>query len=151
MKNSKNLIFKSKKNNSLFFSLFLSSLFLTSCNKYEEGPKFSLRTKTERVHNNWKISYAKEDGADVTSSYHRYELDLEKDGDAALSTNYDFAGVNYQYVTNGKWSFISDKEKLSFDFDNNDADGIYTILKLKEDEMWLSEDGKDIVLHFVTR
>jgi hypothetical protein len=47
--------------------------------------------------------------------------------------------------------FLSDKEKISFDFANDDADGVYEILKLKEDEMWLKEDRGSKEFHFVPR
>jgi hypothetical protein len=151
MKKNHLLTHQCKVKSLLVLSVILSSLFISSCNKYEEGPAISLRTKTERVHNNWKIAQALKDGQDVTQSYYKYELDLSKDGGATLSTNYDFAGLNYQFVTSGEWVFVSNKEKLSFDFDKNSEDGVYTILKLKEDEMWLRQDANNLELHYVTR
>ena len=38
-------------------------------------------------------------------------------------------------------------EDLSFDFENNAADAIYEILRLKENELWLREKGGDLELH----
>lgn len=131
-----------------FASIFIT---MTSCQKYEDGPAISLRTKTERVANDWKINSATENNQDVTGDYNKYELNLTKGGEATLTADYSFAGVSYQYTTEGTWSFASDKEKIAFNFDNDDADGIYEILKLKEDEMWLKEDGESLELHFVTR
>ncbi|HEY0029202.1 MAG TPA: hypothetical protein VGC65_00475 [Bacteroidia bacterium] len=135
----------------LFAMAAIILLSVTACKKYPEGPAISLRSKAERVANNWKVSQAMENGADVTTDYNRYELDLTKDGHASLSAKYKFLGVDYEYVTNGNWTFTSSKEKISFDFDNNSADGVYEILKLKEEEMWLKEDGKSLELHFVPR
>jgi hypothetical protein len=126
-------------------------LCVTACKKYEDGPAFSLRSKSERVENKWKIGQALEDGKDVTADYNKYDLDLTRNGGASLTAEYKIATGTFQYTTNGHWSFVSDKDKISFDFDNDDADGVYIILKLKEKEMWLKEDGGDTELHFVER
>lgn len=123
----------------------------TACKKYPDGPAFSLRSKTERVANSWKVGQALDSGSDVTSDYNKYELDLGKSGSANLSVEYTFLGNKYKYTTTGRWAFVSNKEKLSFDFDNDDADGVYTILRLKEDEMWIKKDGGTVELHLVTR
>jgi hypothetical protein len=136
---------------SIFYSLTIVLLFGASCKKYEEGPAFSLKSKTERVANSWKVAQAFEDGKDVTADYNKYELDLTKTGSARLSAKYKFAGLNYQFETDGTWSFVSDKEKIAFNFNADEADAVYTILKLKEDEMWLREDGEDFEIHLVPR
>ena len=124
---------------------------LSACNKYKDGPLISLRSKTERVANNWKVAQALDDGKDVTSDYNKYELSLTKNGSASLSANFTFLGGKYEYITDGTWDFTSNKEKLSFNFSNDDADGVYKILKLKEDEMWIKKDGGTLELHYVTR
>lgn len=123
----------------------------TACKKYAEGPMLSLRSKTERVANNWKIGQALDNGSDVTSDYNKFELDLGKGGHAKLSAEYTFFGNKITYSTEGTWVFVSNKEKISFDFENDDADGVYRILRLKEKEMWLKEDGGNVELHFVPR
>jgi hypothetical protein len=119
------------------------------CKKYPDGPLISLRSKTERVANNWKIGQALDNGHDVTSDYNRYQLNLTKSGSASLSAKYKFLGIDYEYVTTGTWAFVSNNEKISFDFDNNDADAVYQILRLKEVEMWLKKDGGTLEFHFV--
>jgi hypothetical protein len=135
-----------------FVPLILAALFiLTSCDKYPDGGSISLRSKAERVANNWRVSEALEDGKNVTSDYDQYELDLTKGGSATLSARYSFLGVHFDYSTSGTWTFLSDKEKISFNYDKDDADAIYRILKLEEDEMWLREEGGSLELHFVTR
>lgn len=140
---------KKLKNNSILLAFSVILISMTACQKYEDGPAISLRSKSERVANDWKINQATDSGKDVSSDYKRYELNLTKDGGATLSADYNFGGFTYQYVTNGNWSFSNDKEKINFDFENNDADGIYRILKLKEDEMWLFDESDELELHFV--
>jgi hypothetical protein len=124
---------------------------INGCKKYPEGPVISLRTKTERVANNWKVAQALDNGNDVTSDYIKYELALTKTGSASLTAKYKILGIDFDYTTDGTWVFASNKEKISFDFDNNSSDGVYKILKLKEDEMWLKEDAGNVELHLVTR
>jgi len=126
-------------------------LSVAGCQKYPDGPLVSARTKTERVANNWKVGQAFENGKDVTADYNRYELSLTKSGGADLSVKFVVIGATFEYTTNGTWSFVNSKEKLSFDYNNNDADGVYQILKLEEDEMWLKGDGGSLELHYVTR
>lgn len=143
---------KLKSKIAMLFSVIAIVLFaFTSCDSYPEGPLISLVSKTDRVANNWKVAQALDDGKDVTANFNQYELDLAKDGTAELTAKYLFLGVNFDYTTNGSWAFVSDSEKISFNYENNTADGVYQILKLKADEMWLKEDDGTLELHFVTQ
>ena len=132
-------------------ALVIVLITVTGCQKYPEGPLVSIHTRTERVANQWKVAQAIDNGSDVTSDYNQFELNLTKKGDASLTAKYVVLGSTFQYVTEGKWSFVSDQSKISFDYDNNDADRVYRILKLKEDEMWLKEDTGTVELHFVSK
>ncbi len=140
-----------KRNKIILSLIIIIVLSIASCKKYPDGPFLSLRSKTERVANAWRVGQAIDNGSDVTSDYNKYELTTTKGGNASLSAKYKFLGINYEYVTNGTWVFVSDKEKISFNFENDDADAVYQILKLKEDEMWLKKDGGTLELHLVTR
>ena len=51
----------------IFYALtILVGLQLASCGKYEEGPGFSLRSKTARLAGEWTIEKATVDGQDFT-------------------------------------------------------------------------------------
>ncbi len=123
----------------------------TGCKKYEEGPAFSLRTKKSRVANTWKIDKAYSDGEDVTDSYDQYELYMSKDGDAELVAIYSFGNFTGEFETQGTWKFEDSKETLVLDFQDDDADESYQILKLKNDELWLREEGEEVELQLVPR
>lgn len=131
--------------------LALIILPITACSKYEEGPIVSLRSRSERVANVWKAAQVTDNGTDVTSDYDQYELGLTKSGGATLHAKYNFLGTTFEYVTEGKWSFLDKDTKLALDFDNNDADVVYVIQKLEEEEMWLDEDGSTVKFHFVPK
>lgn len=121
----------------------------TGCKKYEEGPVISLRTKKARVANTWKIEKAFNDGQDVTSSYDQYELYMSKDGDAKLVAIYAYGDFTGEFETDGTWKFEDSKETLVLDYEDDDADEKYQILKLKENELWLREEGQDTELHLI--
>ncbi|XOV67828.1 MAG: lipocalin family protein [Fluviicola sp.] len=129
------------------FALFV----LPACNKYEDGPAVSLRTKKERVANIWQIENAYRNGENVTEDYDEFTLLLRKDGDAELAALYSAGDFTLEYETQGTWEFANDKENLSMDFENDDADRTYQILRLKEDELWLREIGGEDELHLMPR
>lgn len=120
-----------------------------ACKKYEEGPAVSLKSKKERIANTWKIDRATDDGEDVTENFDQYTLMLTKDGDATLNARYSWGDVDIIVETDGTWEFDDKKEEIHFNYEDDDADVNYQILKLKEDELWLREEGEDLELHLV--
>jgi hypothetical protein len=64
---------------------------------------------------------------------------------------YTFAGIDYEYSTSGDRSFVNNKEKISFNYNFDSADGAYQILRLNENEMWLKEHEGTLELHFVSQ
>lgn len=140
-----------KKIKSITVLIMLSGLLAFGCEDYPDGPAISLIPKADRVGNDWKVAEALDNGTNVTADYTRYELDLTEDGAATLTAQYTLLGMEYDFVSNGVWIFMSDEEKISFDFDNNLADGIYEILKLESSDMWLKQDGGTLELHFIPR
>lgn len=129
----------------LFTVLFF--LALTSCNKYEDGPVLSFVSRNERVANTWKMDKAIENGVDVTSNYDRYVVTLTKSGSASFTAHFSLLSLEYDYVTNGTWSFESNDDKLKLDYENDLVDATYVILKLKENELWLRQENTELELH----
>jgi hypothetical protein len=130
----------------------LSTVFaLSSCNKYEDGPSISLKSKKARVSNEWAIESASRDGEDVTSSYDEFTLQMMDDGDANLAAIYNFGNFSYEYETQGTWMFTDDKNNLKLDFEDDDADQEYQILKLQTNELWIRELGGEDELHLMSK
>lgn len=129
----------------------VSIIALGSCKKYEDGPAISLKSKKERVANTWRIEQAFRNGEDVTSDYDEYTLFTQKDGDAELAALYSFGAFSYEYETQGTWDFESNNEIIAFDYQDNDADVKYQILRLEEDALWLREQGGEDELHLVSK
>jgi hypothetical protein len=140
----------------LFLTLAGLLLLTFSCKKYPDGPSFTLLSKKERLENSWAMSKAYEDGVDKTGDYQSafkdYNLIFTKSG--AYSYSYSFYGF-YTVSENGNWVFNSDKTKLIFDpASNNDANYEWTILRLKDEELWARDDdynGKKLEIHLIPK
>ena len=126
-------------------TVLLFAFSFTSC-KYEEGPTISLRPKNERIANTWVIDKAYHNGEEVTDEYDQYELYLTTDNKASLTVVYSGGTFTFEYNTSGVWAFANSKEELVLDFEDDEADRTYEILRLAEKELWLKEKGGDTEL-----
>ena len=48
------------------FALSVVAVSISSCGKYEEGPKFTLLSKKARITNTWKFTKSENNGIDNT-------------------------------------------------------------------------------------
>jgi hypothetical protein len=114
--------------------ILLSILF--SCKKYEEGPAFSLRSKTERVANNWKVEKFFFNGNDQTSVLGSFTEAYTKDG----VYSYKWGSIS----GSGKWAFEENNTQIKRNGVSGMASYDLVILKLKEKEFWYYYiDGSD--------
>ncbi|MCX6196547.1 MAG: hypothetical protein NTY55_07830 [Flavobacteriia bacterium] len=121
MKNTKNYLFLS--------IAVIISLAITSCGKYEDGPGFSLLSKTARMTNKWELKSV--DGETIPAG--DLVLDLKKDG--SMSINED------GYIIDGSWEFSSDKEDLRLSIFGDEVD--LKIRRLTNKELWLENELED--------
>ncbi|MFN5415588.1 MAG: hypothetical protein ACK5B9_00925 [Flavobacteriia bacterium] len=109
---------------------------LSSCSKYENGPALSLRSKSERVANTWKVDNYKINGDDVTSLVTSYYEIFSKDG------NYSYSWSLFNGV--GKWEFQNNSKEIKLTGNDDHSSRTLYILKLEENEFWYySMDGSD--------
>lgn len=140
--------------NRVIFSLLIIGLLsfsISSCKKYDDGPTISLRSKKGRVANTWKIEKQYKNGTEQSLS--SFDLSqkwtLEKDGSATYSSTLG--------TSTGTWDFVSDKEAIQTSFTTGGFIKIttntqYTILRLKEKELWLKYNdiaGNEFEIHLV--
>ncbi len=119
-----------KTKNYLFLSIaVIISLAITSCGKYEDGPGFSLLSKTARMTNKWELKSV--DGETIPAG--EAVLDLKKDG--SFSINED------GYIIDGSWEFSSDKEDLRLSIFGDEVD--LKIRRLTNKELWLENELED--------
>jgi len=118
-----------KTKNYLFLSIaVIISLAISSCGKYEDGPGFSLLTKTARMTNKWELK-----SVDGEVEAGLVVLDLKKDG--SMSINED------GYIIDGSWEFSSDKEDLRLSIFGDEVD--LKIRRLTNKELWLENELED--------
>jgi len=130
------------KSINLIFALVIALAFIfSSCKKYEDGPAFSLRSKKERIANTWVIESAVRNDVNITDSYKDFILTLNKNGSATLQLKVIIFSSEVFLQTDGTWLLEEFNENLRLNFENNDYDRYYEILRLKENELWLKEIG----------
>lgn len=119
-----------------------------SCSKYEEGPKFTLLTKTSRAVNVWKVQSWTANANDVTGMNTISEFNVKKDN--SIVVTYTVFGVST--INTGTWAFNSDKSKFVWTKQNGDVVS-YDIIKLAQDEMKLQvvDSGVTYITVFVTK
>lgn len=120
----------------LLFAIFATAIIstlITSCGKYEEGPKFSLASKKSRLCGDWTIEKATyDDTTDLTPLLAGMTLDIEKDGGYKMQL-----GAQKQ---EGKWELGEDKDDVTFtpqDTTGGAKEETFRILRLKSKEMKL--------------
>ncbi len=120
------------------------------CQKYDDGPFFSILPKKDRLANEWKIEKVIWNGSDVTSSStDNYSIELKKD--ETYKVTYIFLG---QPLTDtGTWEFDSKKEYITTTPDGSGSETKSKILKLMNKELWLEEeDGSNVTeTHYVPK
>lgn len=123
--------------------MFTITLGLTSCNKYEEGPSFTLLTAKMRITGNWNLLNVTFNGNDYTSYFPTTKLDISKDETYTMTMTSSFGSSTEV----GTWKFNSDKTQ----FITTDSDGdvtTFTIVKLKNDILKLKYvDGSDETIY----
>jgi len=107
---------------------FIAVATLTGCQKYEEGPLFSLQSKKARVANTWKVDNYTVNNVDLTSLVGGYSETFSKDG-------------NYSYtwgILNGTgvWKFENNAAEIKITGISNQSDRTLVILKLESKQFW---------------
>lgn len=128
------------------------SLMFASCEKkYKDDDTIELTSRAERVANTWIFAYAEDDGENVSADYEQYELYMNSSGGATLNANYTSLGVMYVTSTSGTWSFRNDDKEIVLDFEDDDQDVDYLILRLNNDELWVVNMENNVEIHLLEK
>jgi len=134
----------------LFFSVIIGTLSIIACVKYSDKLLFNWKSKPEQLARNWIIEKATINGRDVTSDYERFILSLTERGDAGLFAKFQSKKIKFEYKTIGKWFLMNNQNKILLDFENNEADVVYHILSIKNNEIRLKKDDESLELNFIS-
>jgi len=143
----------------LAFIFICSSVLLTDCKKYPEGPALSLLTKKARIVNTWKIDKYLENDTDLTTDFKAIHKDFTflttKEDTYTITRVFNLA--NASVVEKGNWALTSNKKNISLTptsitFGNVPNSSTWQIRKLYEKELWVinyDSNGKKIEYRFI--
>jgi hypothetical protein len=138
------------KSKLLFTGIILVALIaMEGCKKYPDGPSMTLRSKKDRLANEWVIQKVITNEVDVTvfwvNTYPDFLWNIRKDYYYELLTN----GI----TTEGTWALDEEKEEIIFTENNSPTPEVYTIYKLKHNELWLYRvvGGDETEVHLTTK
>ncbi|MFT7156791.1 MAG: hypothetical protein ACI8Q1_001806 [Parvicella sp.] len=129
-------------------NLFLAAsvvliLNFSSCKKYEDGPGFSLKSKTGRLTGEWEVVQVYDsNGQSLLGNEYEVEMEFEKDGDFEMTYGYSYGGQSYSYTYKGDWEWESDKSEIEVVMDGTKQTWEITRLTSKELQ-FEDEDGNE--------
>lgn len=137
------------------------SIIFGSCGKYEEGPAFSLRTKTARLTGEWEIDKVNvqllvevsEDQEEEFAQHVSYLKDslgrvtfmFERGGEGTMAVpDLEIPEINFPSIVDIDWKFSNSNEELHVRIKTPGEYGIvgwleYKILRLTNSELWLED------------
>ena len=126
----------------------MTLVMLWSCGKYEEGPAFSLRSKTGRLVGTWELEHILVGGVQQQLSG-TSEITFERDG---TYTSKIVNGIGSVEST-GTWEFGDGKEtvKVTFSAPGSSFTIENDILRLTNSEYWMKNsntNGTETVYHY---
>lgn len=134
------------------------SFFFTECKKYPEGPSFSLRSKKERIANNWKVQKYLENDVDKTSDFNalhsKWNLLTTKEGSYTITR--EFYGI-LSTTEKGTWALTAGNKNFALTPTSISTGALpspssWQILKLFEKEFWVrsyDSNSKKIEYHLI--
>jgi hypothetical protein len=126
-----------KKNQKLLLAAAVVIILnFNSCSKYEDGPGFSLRTKTNRLTGDWDVVTIA--GQNVALQGTFLSLEFEKDGDFTVRSSYMYYGQSYTYRSDGDWEWEDRKAEIEIELDGDRQD--WEILRLTNEELWFEDE-----------
>jgi hypothetical protein len=118
----------------LTFSVF-AALVLSSCGKYEEGPKFTLESKKSRLVGNWNVTSVKKNGVEQSLPGTTVEYDIKEDGTYIQRLVVTVFGQNFTDSKAGTWKFSPDKNFLLTKEIVSGNEANWRIIKLSKQEL----------------
>lgn len=109
-----------------------------ACNKYPDGPKFSLLTKRSRLAGVWDLQETVYQSGQVYTDQNDYLTTIKKNKTMTIE--------NGSGSFSGTWAFFSDDEEVRFAF--NGIYEQYKIRRLAKKELWLQDVSNGDILKF---
>lgn len=118
-----------------FVALFLFAIALLvltpSCSKYPDGPGFTIRTKNNRMVNDWKLTSYLVNGVEFVDAIPSLKMVIEKDGTYSRYSTELVLNQLQSTFEHGTWSFNDEKTGLFLLKDGADLPVQFTIRELR--------------------
>lgn len=136
-----------KRTLSLGAATLAITFFLAGCNQYADGPALSFKSPFSRVVNKWKVEYAVIDGEDKTFRYDSASFEFLEDG------SIEFVNVDGgdSLIQEGLWDLVEDDSQVRIIYTDPAIFpdlAYWDINRLKEKEMWVTEDQDTAIYEF---
>lgn len=121
--------------------LIAGSLLLSACRKYEDGPTFALRSKRERVINNWSARSIFRNEINETNFFTEYNMQFQ--GNNRWLWRFDRSDDSLPPTElTGQWQLTASNTLIEVTFDEpvlsiNQEKLFFEIRRLAEDELWV--------------
>ena len=126
------------KKNLMMAATIVIILNFTQC-KYEDGPSFSLRTKTARLVGKWRVMSIDHENF---SNEIQIEMEFDRSGDFDFTYGYSYYGYSYQYSYDGDWEWKSNKEIIDVNLDSDNIE--FEVKRLTDKDLWFTDsEGLD--------
>jgi hypothetical protein len=126
-------------------SLLLVGFVVTSCFKYEEGPRFSLLSRKARLCNEWKLETYLDNGTDKTDAGATTTLTIENDGTYSISTVRNELGQLQSEFSHGTWFFQDAQGQIVMtDSQEGAIPTTYDILELRNSSLQLRKKSMGV-------
>lgn len=113
-----------------------ATMLFSSCGKYEEGPAFSLATKTARLSGEWLLKEVTVNNvAQDMSTEGQISMTLKKDQTGSMSITFFGATLSEPI----EWKFSDDKLNLMIKEVDDNEWNISEIIRLTSKELWLRD------------
>lgn len=115
----------------LVLILFVCSLALSSCKKYDEGPSLSLLSKKQRLTGKWELASFFLNGNEITIT-NKTDININKNGTFSTSM---LIGTN-TFSNNGNWAFSDDHEMLLLTYSAQSTES-WKIMRLSNKQLFI--------------
>jgi len=117
----------------------LATFALSSCNKYSEGPTFSLLTRKARIVNDWTLESYTKDGTELYDQTYELNISIEKDGTYSMSIITPNLGQLQSETSHGTWEFDNDQTSVTLLEEGSIIGVSYDIVQLKNKNLKLRQ------------
>jgi hypothetical protein len=136
-----NIMRNSHRLNTWLVLALIATLSLSSCAKYEEGPDFSLRSKSNRLSGHWEVVSI--DGYSLASDGSIVLIEMKRNGNFSMLSSFNDGYGNFSnYRDVGEWEWENRKEEVEIEGFNFRED--WEIIRLTNRALWFETSNRSL-------